>query len=204
MKKIFWNISLVLLILISGLFFIKGYTNTRTIDKNKSRDELLFKAQNKVRYLESYVYFYNYGIYNYQKEKYDLAINQFKQARNGVIKSRKCDVEINLGYSIIEKLLKEKDSLSKSKIESLLNEALKAFNKCLKVEPKNASAKEGKEIVKKARKKQKGDGKSDKKTDKKDESDRKKSQESDKKNGESSKDSKRRQENQSSEDTPII
>lgn len=102
------------------------------------------ELHNLTKYGESYVYYYNMGMYKFVDKDYEEAIKLFETAlKYKVPKNRYCLIVNNIGLSYVK--LSEKEFLTFDEKQEYLDKAIEYYGLCLEKDPQNENASSSKE-----------------------------------------------------------
>ena len=132
------QIKKVLIIIIIVCFLIISFIGVKVLINNsyirnydKPNNEVKMLLLSVLNIYEPYVAHYNYGNYYYKEEMYEEAKEKYEKALEyDIPNSRKCDVEINLGLSLIKLSNMQR---KKSEIIKLLQEAQSHLKDCIEL-----------------------------------------------------------------------
>ena len=128
-KKVFLIIAIILMS-VSLFLGVRWFVNDRFIKTFPNPNhEYKIMLLSFLNFYQPYVNYYNYGNFYYEQGLYEDAIEKYKKALTyDIPASQICDVEINLGLSLIELSTEKK---KKDDRISLLEESKTYLNKCI-------------------------------------------------------------------------
>lgn len=114
MKKILLTIGYFILIIVSSVMIVRyGYNAYLIYQYNRQNYTISATPLSLLNFTQSYIVFYNQGNLNYQREKYEEAVRDYKMALALHMPEKKeCDVRVNMALAMLGTIKDTYDDMS--------------------------------------------------------------------------------------------